>query len=131
MVTALLSFSMMLTVTVDGTTPVSAKALAAVRLAEYEAEEFGRQWECLEQLWHHESGWDYTAANPSSSARGIPQALVALHGLEPSWVTNPDAQVRWGLRYIYGRYGNACAAWEAWKSRATLRQNGTWHGGWY
>lgn len=130
-VATVVAFGMMLLFgTVDGTTPKSARALAAVQLADVE-DDFDRQWECLDLLWQHESGWDYRAANPHSSARGIPQALVDLHGLTGSWQEDPKAQVEWGLDYIYRRYGSPCAAWEAWTSRATLRSDGTWHNGWY
>lgn len=122
---------MMLTFgSVDGTTPTSARAMAAVELAAVE-QDFDRQWQCLDALWEHESGWDYQAANPHSSARGIPQALVALHDLPSSWEADPKAQIAWGLEYIYGRYGSPCEAWDAWTSRATLLPDGRWHGGWY
>jgi hypothetical protein len=130
-VATIVTFSLMLLFgTVDGTTPKSAKALAAVQLADVE-DDFDRQWACLDALWEHESKWDYTAKNPHSSARGIPQALVDLHGLSRSWQSDPQAQIEWGLDYIYGRYGSPCDAWEAWKSRATLLPDGRWHGGWY
>jgi hypothetical protein len=29
----------------------------------------------------------------------------------PNWADNPETQIRWGLGYIQGRYGSACAAW--------------------
>ena len=35
----------------------------------------GYQWTALYRLWSAESGWRVTAANPTSSAYGIPQAL--------------------------------------------------------
>jgi hypothetical protein len=130
-VAAVFAFSVTLLLgTVDGTTPKSARALAGVQLAAVE-EDFDRQWECLDLLWQHESGWDYTAANPHSSARGIPQALVDLHDLPRSWESDPTAQVEWGLDYIYRRYGSPCAAWDAWLSRAKQHPDGTWYGGWY
>lgn len=114
---------------VDGTTPSGARLLAAAEIAHLD--DFDRQWACLDDLWEHESRWDYRAANPLSSARGIPQALVDLHGLPSSWLDDPPAQIAWGLDYIYSRYGSPCEAWEAWTSRATQRDDGTWHGGWY
>ena len=130
-VATVVAFGMMVAFgTVDGSTPYSARAMAAVQLAD-RTDTFDKQWSCLDSLWEHESRWDYQAANPHSSARGIPQALVNLHGLPRSWESDPQAQIQWGLDYIYGRYGSPCAAWEAWKSRATLRSDGTWHGGWY
>lgn len=35
----------------------------------------GAEWECLDNLWQRESGWDHTAINPTSQAAGIPQLL--------------------------------------------------------
>ena len=71
------------------------------------------QFGCLDALWEKESGWDPRAANPYSSAYGIPQALpgskMATAGAD--WQYNPETQIRWGLGYIQGRYGNPCGAW--------------------
>jgi len=71
------------------------------------------QFTCLDLLWKRESGWNYKADNPSSSAYGIPQALpgskMASEGSD--WRTNPATQIKWGLNYIAGRYGTPCAAW--------------------
>ncbi|PFG34509.1 transglycosylase domain-containing protein [Sanguibacter antarcticus] len=73
----------------------------------------GDQFACLDALWTKESGWNYTADNPSSSAYGIPQALPGskMASAGADWATNPQTQVRWGVSYIAGRYGTACAAW--------------------
>ncbi|WP_232835976.1 aggregation-promoting factor C-terminal-like domain-containing protein [Actinocorallia populi] len=72
-----------------------------------------RQWRCLERLWTRESGWNHLARNPSSGAHGIPQALPGskMGGVGADWRTNPETQIKWGLRYIKGRYGTPCAAW--------------------
>lgn len=71
------------------------------------------QMSCLDSLWARESGWNELAENPSSGAYGIPQALpgdkMASYGSD--WATNPATQIRWGLDYIAGRYGNPCGAW--------------------
>jgi hypothetical protein len=71
------------------------------------------QWACLDALWTKESNWRVNAANPSSSAYGIPQALpgskMATAGAD--WQTNPATQITWGLGYIAGRYGTPCGAW--------------------
>ncbi len=73
----------------------------------------GDQWACLDTLWMHESGWRHTAQNKSSGAYGIPQALpgskMAKYG--DDWMTNPATQIKWGLAYIKGRYGNPCNGW--------------------
>jgi hypothetical protein len=31
------------------------------------------------------------------------------------WRTNPVTQIRWGLRYIEGRYDTPCGAWSKFK----------------
>lgn len=73
----------------------------------------GDQFSCLNSLWERESGWNPSAANPSSGAYGIPQSLpgskMASHGAD--WRTNPATQIAWGLDYIAGRYGTPCGAW--------------------
>ena len=76
------------------------------------------QYNCLNQLWIKESGWRWNAGNPTSGAYGIPQALpgskMATAGAD--WRTNPVTQVKWGLGYVSGRYGTACAAWAHWRN---------------
>ncbi|MFI0351546.1 lytic transglycosylase domain-containing protein [Actinomadura sp. 9N407] len=73
----------------------------------------GTQFGCLQKLWNKESHWNYKAANPSSGAYGIPQALpgskMASEGAD--WKTNYKTQIRWGLGYIDNRYGTPCKAW--------------------
>ncbi|MDN5744927.1 MAG: lytic transglycosylase domain-containing protein [Nocardioidaceae bacterium] len=75
----------------------------------FSADQFG----CLESLWDRESGWRVNAANPSSSAYGIPQALPGskMSSAGADWATNPATQIRWGLGYIQDRYGSPCGAW--------------------
>ncbi|MFL6059676.1 MAG: lytic transglycosylase domain-containing protein [Marmoricola sp.] len=69
--------------------------------------------ECIDEIWTQESGWNVHADNPSSSAYGIPQALpgskMASSGAD--WRNSAETQIRWGLQYIEKRYGTACAAW--------------------
>ena len=87
------------------------KAIAQAMLADFgwSSSEFS----CLDSLWTRESGWDPHAANPTSSAYGIPQALpgskMATAGSD--WADNPATQIKWGLGYIQGSYGSPCAAW--------------------
>ena len=87
------------------------KAIAQAMLSDYgwSSSEFG----CLDALWTRESGWNPSAANPTSSAYGIPQALpgskMATAGAD--WATNPATQIEWGLGYIQDSYGSPCAAW--------------------
>lgn len=74
---------------------------------------------CLDNLWTRESEWNPAAANPTSTARGIPQKMMNVHH-GPGWETDPAAikylkdpkiQIDWGLEYIQGRYKTPCAAW--------------------
>lgn len=73
----------------------------------------GAQWSDLDSLWTRESGWQWNATNPSSGAYGIPQALPAskMAAAGADWLTNPATQIKWGLGYIAGRYGNPANAW--------------------
>ena len=73
----------------------------------------GEEWTCLELLWERESGWNHQAANPSSGAYGVPQALPGskMASAGSDWATNPATQIEWGLGYIADRYGTPCGAW--------------------
>lgn len=92
----------------------------------------GAEWEALEQLWTGESGWRVEADNPSSSAYGIPQALLSLHDVPAGYYGSKtgsganiqayggsaQVQIQWGIDYIKGRYGTPSAALAAWRSRS-------------
>jgi hypothetical protein len=71
------------------------------------------QFSCLVSLWNQESGWNVEAANPTSGAYGIPQALPGskMASAGPDWQTDATTQIRWGLGYIKGTYGSPCGAW--------------------
>lgn len=71
----------------------------------------GKQYKCLVKLWNRESGWRVNAHN-ASGAHGIPQALPGskMSSAGPNWKTNPQTQIKWGLKYIKGRYGSPCSA---------------------
>jgi len=92
-------------------TPAGAKAVAQ-SLASSKYGWGDGQFSCLVQLWQRESGWSYTAYNPSG-ATGIPQALPGskMASAGSDWATNAATQVAWGLGYIAGSYGTPCAAW--------------------
>jgi hypothetical protein len=77
------------------------------------------QYNCLVQLWDHESGWRWNADNPGSAAYGIPQALPGrkMASAGSDWATNPLTQIKWGLGYIEDAYGSPCNAWATWQSR--------------
>lgn len=90
--------------------PGSAKAYAFNLLTDMG---FGEdQYSCLVKLWERESNWRYSARNSSSGAYGIPQSLpaskMATEGAD--YLTNPETQIRWGVKYIKGRYGAPCGA---------------------
>lgn len=67
----------------------------------------------LVNLWNIESGWNVNCYNSYSGAFGIPQALpgdkMASEGSD--YRTNGQTQIRWGLKYIQGRYGSPSGAW--------------------
>jgi hypothetical protein len=69
-------------------------------------------WESLLELWERESNWRTRAANPRSTARGIPQAMMSLNPdiATDEWMSNPEAQIGWGLDYIGKRYGSPSKA---------------------
>ena len=73
----------------------------------------GSQFDDLVKLWNAESGWQTLAKNASSGAYGIPQSLPAnkMAAAGADYLTNPATQIKWGLDYIKGRYGNPAGAW--------------------
>ena len=76
----------------------------------------------LIKLWNKESGWNPNAHNGSSGAHGIPQALPAskMASEGSDYMTNYKTQIRWGLKYIKGRYGTPSKAWKHF-------QNNNWY----
>jgi hypothetical protein len=72
---------------------------------------------CLDNIFSRESGWRYSAEN-ASGAYGIPQALPGskMASAGADWMTNPTTQIKWGLGYIQGRYGDPCKAWSFWQA---------------
>ncbi|MFB7311662.1 transglycosylase SLT domain-containing protein [Streptomyces sp. NPDC056192] len=75
------------------------------------------QYQCLDNLIRRESGWNHRAANPSSGAYGLMQALPGskMGSTGSDWRTNPVTQIKWGLKYIKQRYGTPCGAWNFWQ----------------
>jgi hypothetical protein len=73
-----------------------------------------RQFPYLDKLWNRESGWRVHAYNRYSGAQGIPQADPGwkMASAGPNWSTSAATQIRWGLRYIHGRYGSPRGAWD-------------------
>ena len=77
--------------------------------AQYEHWDTKSEFRALAKLWGKESAWDHTAANPKSSAYGIPQLLK----LKPE--TPAPVQIARGLAYIEHRYGKPSVAWAHWR----------------
>lgn len=71
------------------------------------------QFPYLNRLWNRESGWNVHAQNPYSGAYGIPQAVPGskMASAGPNWPNSARTQIRWGLRYIRGRYNSPRRAW--------------------
>jgi len=66
-----------------------------------------KQFNCLDELYIHESNWNPLAKN--GSHYGIPQG-------NSEWLKDQDGwtQVVWGLNYIGSRYGEPCVALDHW-----------------
>ncbi|MFC8722371.1 transglycosylase SLT domain-containing protein [Kitasatospora sp. NPDC057198] len=75
------------------------------------------QFQCFSQIVQRESGWNYTASNPSG-AYGLVQALPGskMASAGADWRTNPATQIKWGLSYMNSRYGSPCGAWSFWQT---------------
>ncbi|MEU1615794.1 lytic transglycosylase domain-containing protein [Streptomyces sp. NPDC005722] len=76
------------------------------------------QYQCFSNIVTRESGWNYTATNASSGAYGLVQALPGskMASAGADWRTNPGTQLKWGLKYMNGRYGSPCGAWSFWQA---------------
>lgn len=83
-------------------------------------------WEALLELWDRESNWLAGAANPNSSARGIPQAMTSLHTetMDPAFLYDPKRQIEWGMDYIGRRYGSPKRALAKWLERERVEGEG-------
>jgi hypothetical protein len=78
------------------------------------------QFSCLDAIWTRESDWNPYAANVTSGAYGIPQALPGskMAAAGEDWRTDAETQIRWGLGYIRASYGSPCGAWYFWESHS-------------
>lgn len=92
-------------------TPSAARQVARAMLPQFHWS--AGQFTYLNRLWSRESGWNRYASNPYSGAYGIPQAVPGskMASAGPNWRSNAVTQIRWGLRYIRGRYGSPRSAW--------------------
>jgi Transglycosylase SLT domain len=77
----------------------------------------GDQYLCFSNIVSHESGWNYTATNPSSGAYGLVQSNPGskMASVASDWRTDPVTQIKWGLAYMNSRYGSPCGAWSYWQ----------------
>ena len=84
------------------------------------------QFGALNNIWNHESGWRWYAANPSG-AYGIPQSLPAskMASAGRDWHDNSYTQMKWGLGYIRSRYGSPNNAWRFWRGHNYYDNGGT------
>ncbi|MBQ6546710.1 MAG: hypothetical protein IJL74_01775 [Bacilli bacterium] len=70
----------------------------------------------LVHLWNRESGWNPKSYNRYTGACGIPQALPCSKIASAYGSNTWQNQIKWGLRYISGRYGNGANAWAFFQS---------------
>ena len=101
-----------------GSGPRAAQEIARSMMASYDWDE--AEFTCLVELWHAESGWSWSATNPSSGAYGIPQSLPGwkMASAGSDWLTNPATQITWGLGYIDDVYGSPCQAYDQFLARS-------------
>lgn len=76
-------------------------------------------WQYVDYIIEHESGWNYRAVNASSGATGVCQALpgsrMATAGSD--YLDNPVTQLKWCHSYANDRYGGWQQAYNAWRSQ--------------
>ena len=76
-------------------------------------------WQYVDYIIEHESGWNYRAVNASSGATGVCQALpgsrMATSGSD--YLSNPVTQLKWCHSYANERYGGWQQAYNAWRSQ--------------
>lgn len=97
----------------------------AGEIQQYAREAMGRygwgddQWDSLDFIVTHESGWNPSAMNASSGAKGLFQCLGHADCNTPTYMSDYREQVDWGLRYIARRYGTPRAAADYWHSHGS------------
>ena len=115
---ARLGSTALLGVQAAGGAPRAAQEIARAKMAAYGWDP--AEFTCLVALWNAESGWSWSASNPSSGAYGIPQALPGwkMASAGSDWLTNPATQITWGMSYIRSVYGSPCKAYDRFRSRS-------------
>lgn len=101
----------------------SAGTAKQIALSKLQSRGWGQYWNDLDQLVSHESGWNPTAQNPSSTAYGLFQFLDSTwKGTGIAKTSDPALQIEAGLRYIESRYKTPKGAWDFWQ-----RQSPHWY----
>lgn len=86
-----------------------AQSIARKKVNKMFGKKADREWSALAALWGKESGWNWRAKNPRSSAYGIAQVLGTPEG------STIEYQVNMGLKYIVHRYDTPSNAWRHWQ----------------
>ena len=101
----------------------SAGTAKQIALSKLQSKGWGQYWSDLDQLVSHESGWNPTAQNPSSTAYGLFQFLDSTwKGTGIAKTSDPALQIDAGLKYIESRYKTPKGAWDFWQ-----RQSPHWY----
>lgn len=77
-------------------------------------------WQYVDYIISHESGWSYLAVNPSSGSTGLCQSLPAnkMASAGDDYISNPVTQLKWCNSYAVSRYNSWAGAATAWKSKS-------------
>lgn len=89
---------------------------------------WGDQWNALSQLVSHESGFNNTAQNPTSTAYGMFQFLDSTWPDDIPKTSDPWKQTQAGLRYIKDRYGDPNGAWDFWQDHNWYKNGAVFNG---
>ncbi len=75
------------------------------------------EWSSFDTIIIRESNWNHLAANPTSSARGYCQTMMSLHkDVSADFLTNPNEQIDWCVKYIATRYQTPSKALQFWNA---------------
>ena len=96
-------------------TPEAAQKLAKAKLNDYGWK--ANQFVCLNNIWTKESHWNYKAVSKTHD-HGIPQRNMPDASKKEihKFMSDPVAQINWGLNYISARYKTPCKAWSFWQT---------------